>query len=254
MDWNKLAGLTIFVMPPSFAPFDDEPPFYSHKTIVKQLVSLLRFSKKNEKLTTNWLAYSWRTNAADSSFATLIDRRIDLIPTISTLYLSVVCPIIHLAACDPASNTIQESASPLDHPLIILQLTSAVIPKKHVAKTVEFFPRQACNITPNDSVYQPQPSLFQLRLDIPSKVSLEVEGTEVVWNITGTLPLMLLLNGLNPDDTSTCLKDIIAPRITKEFWPILVTSGPEGYKIFDFHVPIDVLSRFYEEQDTLAQM
>ena len=39
MDWNKLAGLTTFVMLRSFAPFEDEPPFYSHRTIVGQLVS-----------------------------------------------------------------------------------------------------------------------------------------------------------------------------------------------------------------------
>ena len=182
----------------------------------------------------------------------LIDQQIDLIPTVSTLHLSVVCPIILLAARDSASNTIQENASSLDHHFIILQLTSAMIPKNHMAKTVEFFPRQACNIAPNDSAYQPQPSVLQLWPDIPSMVSLEVEGTETVWNITGRVPLMLLLNGSNPDDTATCLKDMTAPRLTKKFSPVPVTSSPEGYKKFDSHVPIDVLSRFYEEQDTLA--
>ena len=85
MEWNKVAGLTVSVMLPSFSPFDDEPPFYSHKTIVKQLVSLLRFSKKIGKTTHIWLAYISRSNVAESSFAMLLDRRIDLIPTLSFL-------------------------------------------------------------------------------------------------------------------------------------------------------------------------
>ena len=124
----------------SFSPFDDEPPFYSHKTIVKQLVSLLRFSKRHGKTTHIWLAYISRSNVADSSFATLPDRRMDLIPTLSFLYLSVVCPILHLAVRDANANLIVENTSPLDHPLIIMHLTSFPLPKKHVARTVEFFP------------------------------------------------------------------------------------------------------------------
>ena len=72
MEWNRLAGLTVFVMLPSLSPFDDEPPFYSHKTIVKQLVSLLRFSKKNGKTTHIWLAYISNSNVADSIFARLL--------------------------------------------------------------------------------------------------------------------------------------------------------------------------------------
>ena len=76
-----------------------------------------------------------------------------------------------------------------------------------------------------------------------------MDVTEVVWNITATLPLMLMSNGLSLDDTSTCLRDIFAPRITKEYLPnpCKLVLCPEGYKKFDSHVPIDVLSRFYEE-------
>ena len=65
---------------------------------------------------------------------------------------------------------------------------------------------------------------------------------------------MLMLNGLSLDDTSTVLRDIIAPRITKEHWPIPAKENPDGYKIFDFHVPLDVLARFWEEQDALEEM
>ena len=253
-EWNKLAGLTTFVMLPSFAPFEDEPPFYSHKTVVKQIVSLMRFSRKNNKTTILWLAYCSRANVADSGFATLLDRRIDLIPALSFLNLSVVCPIPHLAARNPTNDTIEANPSPLDHPLIIMQLTSAVLPKEHTPKTVELFPKQPEATTQSPHLYCPQASLLQLRIDIPSTVTLNVEGTDVVWNITGTLQLMLLLNGLSPDDTSTVLKGIVAPRITKQYWPIPATSAPDGFRIFDFHVPLDVLSRFYEGQDALSEM
>ena len=155
---------------------------------------------------------------------------------------------------DANTNLIVENTSPLDHPLIIMHLTSSPLPKKHVACTIEFFPRVAPNEAVSDSIYHPQATLFQQRIDVPSKVVLDYEGSEVTWDITGTLPLMLMLNGLSPDDTSTVLWDILAPRITKEFWPIPPNSCADGFKLFDFHVPIDVLSRFYEEQDALAEM
>ena len=99
-----------------------------------------------------------------------------------------------------------------------------------------------------------QASLFQLGIDVPNKVVLDVEGTEVVWDITGTLPLMLMLNGLGPDDTPTVLRDIVVPMITKDHWPIPVNSSPDTHKISDLHVPLDVLSRFYEETDALGEM
>ena len=57
------------------------------------------------------------------------------------------------------------------------------------------------------------------------------------WNITGSLPLMLLLNGLSSDDTSTILKELQFPRITKSCWPVLINSAPENYKPFGFLCP-----------------
>ena len=65
---------------------------------------------------------------------------------------------------------------------------------------------------------------------------------------------MLMLNGLNPDDTSTVLRELTMPRITKTFWPVVVNSAPEGYKPFDFFVPFDVLGNFYDEQPALMDM
>ena len=155
-----------------------------------------------------------------------------------------MCPIPHLAARNPTNDTIEANPIPLDHPIIIMQLTLAVLPKGHTPKTVELFPKQPEATTQSPHLYRPQASLFQLRIDIPSTVTLNVKGTDVVWNITGTLQLMLLLNGLSPDDTSTVLKGIVSPRITKQYWPIPATSAPDGFRIFDFHVPLDVLSLF----------
>ena len=45
-EWNKLIGLVSFAILPNFAPFQDEPPFFSHRTIVKQIVAMLRAAKK----------------------------------------------------------------------------------------------------------------------------------------------------------------------------------------------------------------
>ena len=63
---------------------------------------------------------------------------------------------------------------------------------------------------------------------------------------------MLLINGLSPDDGSTVLRNLTVPRITKHHWPVTVSSAPDGYKVFDFHVPMDIMARSYEEEEALA--
>ena len=254
-EWPKLIGLVSFAILPSFAPFQDEPPFLSHRTIVKQIVAMLRAAKKQDKPTTFWLAYQARNNVADVELATVLDRRIDLVPSLGFLWLSVVCQVIHMGTRTPDSHDIHTSPSPLDQPLIIFQLTSVPLPKGHVPQTIGYFPRNVDSTQPiPPQVHTPQASLFQVRLDVPVDITREVDGVEVKWHISGSLPLMLMLNGLNPDDTSTVLKELTIPRITKSFWPVIVNSAPDGYRLFDFFVPFNVLGNFYDEQPALMDM
>ena len=86
-DWMKLIGTTSLTILPSFAPFQDNGPFVFHKTVVKQVVNVLREAKKQNKKTHVWMAYSSRTNVADVELATILDRRIDLIPVLNFLHL-----------------------------------------------------------------------------------------------------------------------------------------------------------------------
>ena len=251
----KLIGLVSFAILPSFAPFQDEPPFFSHRTIVKQIVAMLRAAKKQDKPTTFWLAYQARSNVTNVELATVLDRRIDLVPSLGFLWLSVVCQVIHMGTRAPGSDEIHTSPSPLDQPLIIFQLTSVPLPKSHVPQTIRYFPRNVDSTQPIPlQVHTPQASLFQVRLDVPVDITREVDGVEVKWHISGSLPLMLMLNGLNPDDTSTVLKQLTIPRITKSFWPVIVNSAPDGYRLFDFCVPFNVLGNFYDEQPALMDI
>ena len=257
-DWAKLIGTVSFLMLSAFAPFQDDGPFLSHKTIVKQLVNVLRESKKQNKQTMFWLAYPSRTNVADSELATILDRRIDLIPSLPYLNLSVVCPVIHLAQRAAVTRLIEDLPTPNDNPLIIFQLTSKPLAKDHVPKVVEYYPRAQEPAVSVDGhtrpLFTPTSTNFQIRLDVPQDIVRDIDGTETRWHISGTLPLMLLINGLSPDDGSTVLRNITVPRITKNHWPVTVSSAPDGYKVFDFHVPMDIMARFYEEEEALADM
>ena len=148
-----------------------------------------------------------------------------------------------------------DSPSPHDMPLIIFQLTSSGIPKGHVPNVVEFYPRTHSDDTrPETPLLTPTQSLFQIRLDVPTEIIRTIDGQETKWNISGSLPLMLLINGLSPDDSSTILHNLSAPRITKAHWPVAVSSPPEGFQVYDFHVPMAVVAKFYEEQLALADM
>ena len=253
LEWKTLGGLALLFLLSSFAPFEDEPPFLSHRSVIKQLVSLLRYSRENNKVTTIGLAYCSRSNVVNCEFASILDRCIDIIPALSFLYVSVVCSIIYLAHRQPDTHAIVDNASLLDHPLILMHLSSTPFPKGHIPRTIESFLKDTFG-TEKPAHFTPEATLFQFRLDIPSRVDVEMEGNTIEWDITGTLPLMLMLNGLSPDDTSTILKDITVPKITKEYWPVVVNASPEGYRIFDFHIPIHTLSRFDDEQESLAEM
>ena len=120
-----------------------------------------------------------------------------------------------------------DSPSPHDMPLIIFQLTSSQIPKGHIPSVVEFHPRtHGDDPRPEAPLFTPTQSLFQIRLDVPTEISRMVDGHETKWNISGSLPLMLLINGLSPDDSSTILHNLSAPRITKAHWPVAVPPPP----------------------------
>ena len=106
-------------MLPKFAPFQDEALFFPHRSTIKNIVNMLRSAKKFNKPTTVWVAYQSRSNVADVELATILDRRIDLVPALNFLWLSVVCPIIHLAHRVNSSELLQDSPCPLDHPLIL---------------------------------------------------------------------------------------------------------------------------------------
>ena len=255
LEWTKLIGLVSFLMLPAFSPFTDEGPFLSHNTYVKHLVNMLREAKKQNKTTTVWLAYTSRSNVPGAELATLLDRRIDLIPSLPFLFLSVVCLVIHLGQRHHETLEVIDSPSCHDMPLIIFQLTSAQLPKGHVPKVVEFYPRLYVADPNSDSpLFTPVQSLFQIRLDVPNEITRTIDGADTHWSISGSLPLMLLINGLSPDDSSTILHKLTAPRITKSHWPVAVSSATDGFKVYDFHVPLEVLAKFYEEQMALADM
>ena len=103
-------------------------------------------------------------------------------------------------------------------------------------------------------VQTPQSTPFRICVIVPVNITREVDGVEIKWHFSGLLRLMLMPNGLNADDTSTILKELTIPRITKTFWPVIVDSAPEGYKMFDFLVRFDVLGNLYDEQPALMDM
>ena len=254
-EWTKLIGPMTFLILPNVAPFQDEAPFLSHRTIIRIFVAMLQTAKKQEKPTTVWVVYESRSNVADVEVASILDRRIDLVPTVNFLWLSVLCPIIHLAHCEDLSENLCLSPNPLDHTLRFFQLTSLPLPKGHVRPTVGYFPKDVPSHEPfPPSIYTPASTLFHVRVDLLTAISRVIDGIDVQWYITGSLPMLLLLNGLSSDDTSTVLNELQIPRIGKCCWPVLVKSASENYKLFDFFVPFDVLGKFYDEQPALMEI
>ena len=140
---------------------------------------MLHDGKKQNRATTVWLAYASRSNVADPEVATILNRRIDLIRSLPFLFLSIVCPVIHVAYRHTESRGIMDSPSPHDMPLIIFELTSSQIPKGHVPNVVELYPRtHSDDIHPETLLFKPTQSLFQIRLDVPIKIIRIIDGQE----------------------------------------------------------------------------
>ena len=131
-EWNKLIGLFSFAILPNIAPFQDEPPFFSHRTIVKQIVAMLRAAKKLDTPTTFWLAYTARSIVTDVELASVLDRHIDLFPSLGFLSLSIVCQVVHMGVRSPNTHHISTAHTPLNQPLVLFQLTSSRLPRNHI--------------------------------------------------------------------------------------------------------------------------
>ena len=226
---QKLIGLFSFAILPTFVPYQDEPPFLSHRALLKQIVSMLRAAKKHDKPTTFRLAYQARTNVADVKLAAVFDRRIDLVPSLSYLWLSVVCEVVHMGVRSPDTQNVCAARSPLDQALVIFQLTSFPLAQNHIPQIIGYLSRNVDSFEPIlSNVHTPESTFFQIRVDVPTDITREVDGVGVKWHIFGSPPLMLMVNGLNPEVTSTVLKELTIPRITKTFWQVIVNSAPEG--------------------------
>ena len=200
---------------------------------------MLQNAKKSNKHPTVWVAYESGSNVANLELATILDRHIDLVPALNFLWLSIVCAIIHSARRTNSSEYHQDSPCPLDHPLIVLQLTCFPLTKSHVPRTVGYFPKDvSLSEHVARSIHTPTSSLFHVRVDVPASIQREVDGVEVHSNITSSLPLMLLINGVSPDDNCTVFNELQIPRITKNSWSILVQSAPETHKLFAVFCPL----------------
>ena len=89
-------------------------------------------------------------------------------------------------------------------------------------------------LKPTPSVPQltpPKPLLFQIRVDVPIENALEEEPPRYIRT---PLDVMLLINGCGVDGTSTDLRAMTHPLITKDFWPVLAKSPPNDHILFDF--------------------
>ena len=104
----------------------------------------------------------------------------------------------------PNTHHISTAPSPLDQPLVLFQLTSSPLPRNHVPDNHRYFPKYFDPSEPiPPTVHTPKSTVFQVSVDVPIDSTREVDGLEVKWHISGSLPLMLMLNGLNPNDIST---------------------------------------------------
>ena len=91
----------------------------------------------------------------------------------------------------------------------------------------------------------PQSSLVHIRVDCP------IVLPDDDYRMTSALDLIRRLNKLSPDDGSTVLQGMANPRYPLDYAPRPMKSPPDGFAVWDWHVPPDALMALHADEEEL---
>ena len=244
-DWDCLVGKTTLVLLPDYSPFKDDPPFFSHKTFVNACTSVLKTAKVQSKPTHIYFAYMCRQSPTNERLAPMLDKRIDLIPLAAWCRQIYVFPMICMSKRD-SDLRLTPGTVPSPTPMIIQHLFSGVNPG-HVPGIASHFLHGDVQENAEFGIVAPQSMLVHVRIDSPRVLPNDD------YQVTCALDLIRRLNKLGPDDGSTVLRGMVNPRYPATYIPRPVSSAPDGYAVWDWHVPPDVLMALMADEEELRE-
>ena len=242
-DWLALVGRNSLVIPPDYLPFQDTGPFLSLKTFGKKCAEALEKGKINNQETNIFFGYLSKAQSPHYSILPTLDWKVDLRSLDGYVQKKYVLPLMKNRVRG-AELQIVASTVPSEKPLILFHLSSRT-KARHVpsieVKYVHTIP------APSLIMHKPTHTLYHVRLDAPPVLE---DGTPM----RTSMDLLRRLNNLSPDDGSSVLRGMHAPRYPPNCLPQLVSGfGPTSDEViaWDWFVPQETLTHLQEDGESL---
>lgn len=241
---SSVTGKHSLIFLPRPLPFEDTPAVYS----LRSWTQLLRMALQTVSLTSPThvtLIIGSRFDSPTPTALPILDRRLELDMIRKFLRAIRILPECCLLHRNPQTGEIFSDRLPTPCPLMLFAYSS----------TMSFCAEVTCKVWPEASA---SPDLEPGPEDAALLVLLNVRTPTPPPNtppraLTG-LRLLMLLNGMSPDDSSTNFRNCSSYRYPPEYVPLIQRACPEGFVIAHYAVPAAIVNQLEEDTPDLAEL
>lgn len=238
---KSLVGKHSFIFLPRALPFEDTAAVYSLRSWCAVLKAAL--STPSEPPTLVALVLQSRFDSPSPTALPVLDRRFELDTMRKFLSAIRIFPEICLFHRDTEDGSIVLDRLPTPFPLMMFLYSSSSCFSSTISTKV-------C------SEHVVPPSLQLAAEDSAVHVILNANTPPVGGQnqqLTG-LRLLMLLNHMGSEETSTNFRNALALRYPADFVPLIQRASPPGYTIAHYHVPCSIVEKLQEDKDELKEV
>jgi len=239
-----LVGKHSLIFLPKPLPFEDTPAVYSLRSWAQLLRTALQTAPPATPTRVTLIIGS-RFDSPTPTALPILDRRLEL-----DLIRKFLCAIRILPECclmhrNAQTGEIFSDRLPTQCPLMLFAYSS----------TLSFCREVTCKVWPEASAL---PDLEPSPEDAALLVLLNVRTPPPPPNappraLTG-LRLLMLMNGMSPDDSSTNFRNCSSYRYPPEYIPLIQRACPEGFVIAHYAVPASIVAQLEEDTQDLTDL
>lgn len=237
----SLVGKHSFIFLPRALPFEDTPAVYSLRSWSAALKAAL--STPSEVPTLVAIVLQSRFDSPSPTALPVLDRRFELDPLRKFLSAIRIFPEVCLFHRDMSDGSIVLDRLPPPFPLMMFLYSS----------TSCFCP----TITTKVCLEHVVPPSIQLPAE-DSAIHVIINANTPPYRgqnqqLTG-LRLLMLLNRMGAEETSTNFRNALVLRYPADFVPIIQRASPPEYTIAHYHVPSSILQKLQEDKEELKEV
>jgi hypothetical protein len=242
MDAALMSGRHTLVFLPRPLPFTDTEDTFSLRSWCNVARAALQMAASTPTLIT--FVIQGRLDTPSPTTLPLLDRRFELDILRKFLYAIRIFPELRLHHRDVTDGTISRDRMPTPFPLMMFLYASSSSFSKEVSTSVWMDP---------DMPPEPPPLPEDTAIQVILNAAHLSPADQQTRPLTG-LRLLMVLNGMDPNEASTSLRHASLLRYPTHFVPIVKRNSPDGVTIAHYHVPPSIVQNLTEDADMLKEM